>query len=122
MQNEYETGYRKPPKETQFKPGQSGNPAGRPKKSRNFMKLLAEELDSKIQVKEHGLERTISKREAIVKNIVNNALKGDPRAQQILFKHIGEIVEIEPFEVLPDDIAALEHLRSNLLKGENHDQ
>ena len=27
----YEVGYRKPPKEHQFKPGQSGNPKGRPK-------------------------------------------------------------------------------------------
>lgn len=122
MQDEYETGYKKPPKAKQFKPGQSGNPAGRPKKSRNFSKLLAEELDVKIQVKEHGREKTISKREAIVKNIVNNALKGDLRAQQTLFKHVGETVEIEPFEVLPEDMKALEQLRSNLLKGADHGQ
>jgi hypothetical protein len=31
MTDDYEVGYKKPPKATQFKPGQSGNPAGRPK-------------------------------------------------------------------------------------------
>ena len=30
----YEVGYGKPPAGTRFKPGQSGNPAGRPKGSR----------------------------------------------------------------------------------------
>jgi hypothetical protein len=29
--NDYEVGYRRPPKHTRFKPGQSGNPLGRPK-------------------------------------------------------------------------------------------
>ena len=28
---DYEIGYGKPPKQTRFKPGQSGNPRGRPK-------------------------------------------------------------------------------------------
>ncbi len=30
MQNDDDIGFGKPPKHTQFKPGQSGNPAGRP--------------------------------------------------------------------------------------------
>lgn len=119
MSDNYEVGYKKPPRATQFKSGQSGNTAGRPRKSRNFGKLLAEELDTKILVKEHGREKTISKREAIVKHIVNSALKGDARAQQMLFKHVGELPEIEPFEVLPDDLEALALLKSRLLNEEN---
>lgn len=121
MTSEYKTGYKKPPKETQFKPGQSGNPAGRPKKSRNLSKLLDEELDTTIRVKEHGQQKAISKREAIIKNIVNNAMKGDLRSQQIIFKHINESVEDEPFEALPEDLAALEQLRVSLIKGGNDD-
>ena len=31
----YEVGYGKPPKDTRFKPGQSGNPSGRPKGATN---------------------------------------------------------------------------------------
>lgn len=35
MDKEYEIGYGKPPKEYQFKKGQSGNKKGRPKNSKN---------------------------------------------------------------------------------------
>ena len=41
-----EVGYRKPPKATQFKQGQSGNPHGRPKGTKNLKTDLIEELSS----------------------------------------------------------------------------
>ncbi len=40
----YDVGYRKPPKHTRFKPGQSGNPRGRPKGTKNLKTDLIEEL------------------------------------------------------------------------------
>jgi hypothetical protein len=44
---DYEVGYGKPPKHTRFKPGQSGNPKGRPKASKDFRSLLHRALFKK---------------------------------------------------------------------------
>ena len=38
---DYDTGYRKPPKASQFKKGQSGNKAGRPKAAPNTRTALS---------------------------------------------------------------------------------
>ena len=51
---DYEVGYGRPPKDKQFKKGQSGNPKGRPKGSRNFRTDLQEELQMQVQVTENG--------------------------------------------------------------------
>ena len=40
----HSVGYGRPPEATRFKPGQSGNPKGRPKGSKNLRTLFAEEL------------------------------------------------------------------------------
>jgi Family of unknown function (DUF5681) len=53
-------GYRRPPRNRQFKPGQSGNPTGRPKGAKNFATALAEELDAPITATENGKRKTIS--------------------------------------------------------------
>jgi uncharacterized protein DUF5681 len=74
------TGYKRPPKSTQFKPGQTGNPKGRPKNVRNFKTDLCDELSERITVRENGLERKISKQRALVKALVAAAIKGDMRA------------------------------------------
>ena len=47
---EYEVGYRKPPKHTQFKPGQSGNPKGYKKHLKSLKTLLMEALNERILV------------------------------------------------------------------------
>ena len=51
---EYEVGHRKPPKHTQFKRGQSGNPKGRPKESRNFSTDLKDTLKEPVRVTRDG--------------------------------------------------------------------
>jgi hypothetical protein len=73
-------GYRRPPKKTQFKPGQSGNPKGRPKGSKNMTTILQEELDQKIPVTEGGKRRRVTKRRLAVRQQVNKAAQGDSKA------------------------------------------
>ena len=77
---EYEVGYRRPPKRTQFKKGQSGNPKGRPKGARGLDTMIIEELKAKIIVSENGRSKKLKKAEAIVKQVVNKALTGDHKA------------------------------------------
>lgn len=52
-----EIGYKKPPKHTQFKKGQSGNPSGIPKARKQ---LLDEAADMAAQIQHRMLEATLS--------------------------------------------------------------
>ncbi len=56
---DYEVGRGKPPRSSQFKPGQSGNPGGRKKGSRNFRTIVLEVLDSEIELTEGGRTRRV---------------------------------------------------------------
>jgi Family of unknown function (DUF5681) len=94
---DHECGYGKPPKHTQFRKGRSGNPKGRPLGSRNASTLLDEALKERVMVSENGgRRREITKLEAILKQLVNKAAQGDPRATRLLLAH--QIPRIEEHE------------------------
>src|SRR6516164_8500046 len=59
------TGYGRPPARTQFKPGKSGNPAGRPKASRNLKTIIRNALTSTVILREGEKRRSVSKLEGI---------------------------------------------------------
>ena len=69
MSDDYEVGYGKPPKHTRFQKGQSGNPKGRPKGSKNMGTLLGEVLAQKVTVTENGQNRRIPYKEAFVRRL-----------------------------------------------------
>jgi uncharacterized protein DUF5681 len=73
-------GYKKPPKSHQFRPGQSGNPNGRPKGARNFKSDLRDELSEMTSFRECGHEVSISKQRALIKRLVASAIEGDARS------------------------------------------
>src|SRR5437868_5464345 len=70
-------GYGRPPVSTRFKPGQSGNPKGRPKGKKNMFALLQGALDKQIPIREGGSVRKVPTREAIILALISRALKGD---------------------------------------------
>ena len=82
--DDYEVGYGKPPQNTRFKKGQSGNPRGRAPGAKDLKTLLIDTLNEPVVVTENGGRRTISKRQAIVKQFVNQSAKGDWRAVKLL--------------------------------------
>ena len=75
-----EVGYGKPPKATRFTKGQSGNPRGRPKGTRNVMTAFRAALSEQVVISEHGKRRTVSKLEATAMQLANKAASGDARA------------------------------------------
>lgn len=83
---EYEVGYGKPPASRQFKKGRSGNPKGRPKGAKGVQASLKRELQTKISVQEGGRTMRITKAEAMAKQFMASALKGDMKAILALVK------------------------------------
>ena len=75
--SEYSVGYGRPPKRSQFKPGQSGNPSGRPKKIRTPEEDLEAELRARIPILEGGRQHKITKQRGLFKVLVNKALAGN---------------------------------------------
>ncbi|MBR1156001.1 DUF5681 domain-containing protein [Bradyrhizobium sp. JYMT SZCCT0428] len=78
-------GYGEPPKHTQFKPGQSGNPKGRPKGRKNIKTEVLERLNSTVTVNKNGRVRKISTLRAVLEVLGAKALQTDQRAiEQVL--------------------------------------
>jgi hypothetical protein len=83
----HKVGKGRPPLHSRFKSGNSGNPKGRRKGSKNEATLLTELLDkTKVTLRESGKSRKITAREAIYRNILQDALKGDLKAARFIFE------------------------------------
>jgi uncharacterized protein DUF5681 len=87
----YAVGYGKPPEGSRFSPGQSGNPLGRPKGAKNRTTILNQTLNERVVVTDHGRRKSITKQEAIFKQVVNKAAAGDHRAAQLVINEIREL-------------------------------
>mgnify|MGYP003579086853 CR=1 FL=1 len=95
----YEVGYGKPPRETRFAKGQSGNPRGRPRGSKSFRILLEEEWREKVTVVVNGKRQRISKKKLLVKGAVSRAVANHDYKGLVALKAFDEpapIVEQTP--------------------------
>jgi Family of unknown function (DUF5681) len=90
-ERDYEVGYGKPPPHTRFVKGQSGNSRGRPRGAKNMKTLLTKALNELVVVTDQGGRRQVSKRQAIVTQIVNRAAKPDFKAIPILLGMLRDI-------------------------------
>ena len=88
---DYEVGYGKPPVHTRFQKGQSGNPKGRPRGRKNLSSLLNDALNGWVIVVENGRRKKITKREAIITQLVNKSAAADLKATQIVIALLQEV-------------------------------
>ena len=84
----YEVGFKKPPEATRFARGQSGNPNGRPKGSKNLATIVTTAAMQLITVTEHGKTRQVTKLEAAMTQLLNKAASGDFGAVRLLIQVI----------------------------------
>lgn len=119
--SERDVGYCKPPRSSQFRPGVSGNPNGRPKGTRNLATDLAAELGEQIAVRENGRLRQISKQRALIKSLMAKALEGDVRASAAVLalyaRVISEPPEDEGRPIDDDELLIIRRFGPRLLKS-----
>jgi hypothetical protein len=117
---DYAVGRGKPPVHTCFKKGQSGNQTGRPRK-KDLPELLAAAVDEPVYVTTEGERRRITKREAIVTQLVNKSTPADLRATKMLIdmlkkveKKAGVAAPREPARLSPADREVVEQFIARL--------
>ncbi len=92
----YDIGYGRPPRAHRFKPGQSGNPRGRPKGVKNEATILHHLLNRKIEVREAGRTRRITVYEAILLRFTEEALRGSVKTGVFLFDRYAAQIAASP--------------------------
>jgi hypothetical protein len=90
-------GYGKPPKHSQFKKGQSGNPSGRKKRGKKYNdpNPVREYLLEEISITLKGRRRKTTIINALVRKYASMAMSGDRHAAALLFKHCGGLDTIQ---------------------------
>ena len=120
----YDIGYGKPPLATRFKSGQSGNPKGRPKGSKNLKTVVQQEMSGPIVINEGGRQKRVSRREALIKMMLNKALKGDLKASREVIL-LDRLIDQDIPQVTMDDslgnedLAILEDFRTRLVPAKS---
>lgn len=120
MSDDYEVGFKKPPKHTQFKRGQSGNPKGRPKGSRNFSSDVKHTLKEPVRLNKDGKRKTVSTQHAALLRLREKALSGDARALDRLLNLAGIYNDEDMAEaaagLAPADAEVLEGFKERVLR------
>jgi Family of unknown function (DUF5681) len=98
---EYSIGFGRPPTETRFRPGRSGNPKGRPKGTRNIASMAREALERKISVTAGAHRRIMTVREAAYRRLAEKAISGDIKALVCLLSLEGETHQAESNQASP---------------------
>jgi hypothetical protein len=111
-----EAGYGKSPRQHQFKPGQSGNPKGRPKGAKNESTILREIFERKIDNRSGSRVQKITILEGILLRITDDSLKGNTKSAAFLLNRYAAMVsgELQRHDISDDDREVLEAFAQRL--------
>ena len=113
-------GYKRPPKNGQFKPGKSGNPRGRPRGSANFRTDLAAEMRERITLRDkNGRAHKVTKQRALIKLLFSSALQNEKSAITALLAcmryfgtdhevPVAEAADLEDLDMIKDYVERAE--------------
>jgi len=122
---DYQVGYGKPPLHSRFKKGQSGNPRGRPLFPKSLAADLLDAMNQRVVVAENGRRRRMTKRQAMIAQLVNKSATADLRATKMLLDMLRDL-ERQAEAASPDQPAhtdVIEQLKAKLRRlAEDYDQ
>lgn len=124
--SDYNVGYGKPPKHSQFKKGQSGNPKGRPKGVKNIATDIKEELEEFVHITEGNQTKTVTKQRVLIKALLAKASKGDVRAAQTLLSLKASVDQTDQEKntdawFTEDDLEIISHMKQRLQHSSPND-
>jgi hypothetical protein len=89
--DDYEVGFGKPPKRTQYPKGVSGNPNGRPRKKPDTYTELTRVLRAPVTVTSEGEKRRVTVQQALLLRLRDEAVRGQIWAGKLLQKVVDAI-------------------------------
>lgn len=101
----YNVGFAKPPKNTRFKKGRSGNPYGRPRKKPDLYLELTEVLHENVTVTRDGQPEKVTVQEALLLRLRDQALQGEIWAGKLFQKVIAAV---------PDSLSEYDQIESQM--------
>jgi hypothetical protein len=100
---DYEVGYKKPPRHSQFKPGNRANPNGRGRrKVPTEAEILKQVMNFPAKFRHRGMSKQAPRMELVIRNCGTAALKGDVGAAAMLLKmhaHFKKHGDINPIQL-----------------------
>jgi hypothetical protein len=94
----YEVGKGRPPVQSQWRPGQCGNPKGRPKKAKGTATMAREALERPLPVLVNGRKRQMSVRAVAYRKLGDKAASGDGKALTMLLTLANDFKQAETSE------------------------